>query len=218
MAYNYASIAEQIDRAVAGDRSLSPATLVLCICALQSMENRWQWQHIDENDFDVIDNWVSTAYRDLLSEIEASEAGMSIGSIFVWPNSGATIPENCLPCDGTEYLKSAYPDLYTALGSDWESDSTHFTVPDLRDKTVVGKGIEFGFQDSGGEIEHTLTIAELPAHTHGARYRSGSGTLNRAPLDSNSKEGFINTDFTGGDESHNNMPPYLTLLWVIVAE
>jgi microcystin-dependent protein len=218
MAYNYASIAEQVNRADDAERMLSASSLVLCLCALQSMENKWQWAGIDDDDFDVIDNWVSTAYRDLLTEIEESEAAMEIGSIFVWPNSGATIPENCLPCDGTEYLKSAYPDLYTALGSSWESDSTHFTVPDLRERVVIGKGGAFGFQDTGGEIEHTLTIAEMPAHGHtaGGKISAGNG-LWFARADDN--PGTTNpTNETGGDEPHNNMPPYMALVWVIVAE
>jgi microcystin-dependent protein len=40
------------------------------------------------------------------------------------------------------------------------------TTPDLRDRFVVGSGLSYTVNTTGGEISHTLTVAEMPAHTH----------------------------------------------------
>lgn len=218
--WDFAAISEQITRAGDADITLSASSLVLCLCALSQMEFFGQWGGIDDDEWDTIEAWLARAYLELITPIECEGvAAMEIGSVFVWPNSGATIPDTCLPCDGSEYLKATYPDLYTALGTDWESDATHFFVPDLRDRVVVGKGIAFGFGDTGGESEHTLTIDEMPAHNHDV-YLSGSsalGTNSAARRDDQSYESSTMVQATGGDQPHNNMPPYLTLVWVIVA-
>lgn len=77
--WNFDHISELVDRAVAGDRTLSPATLVLCMSALSKMDFQGQW--IDDNgalgddDFDTVDNWVATALFELMIE---SETTMSI--------------------------------------------------------------------------------------------------------------------------------------------
>lgn len=216
--WDFAAISEQITRAEDADITLSASSLVLCLCALSQMEFFGQWGGIDDDDWDTIEAWISKAYLELITPIECGEvAAMEIGSVFVWPNSGVTIPETCLPCDGAEYLKSAYPDLYTALGSSWESDATHFIVPDLRDRVVVGKGTTFGFGDTGGETEHTLTVDELPAHDHGIGsdvQGVANGSNKRFPTTND----YIRSTETGGGEAHENMPPYLALVWVIVAE
>jgi microcystin-dependent protein len=224
MYWDFAGINAQIGRAVAGDRTLSPATLVLCLSALSKMEFVELWRNagaeLTSVQWDVLEAQIANAYLELMTPVECSEGEneMEIGSIFVWPNSGFTIPENCLVCDGTEYLKSAYPDLYTALGSDWESDSTHFTVPDLRDRVVIGKGLSYGFQDTGGEIEHTLTIDEMPAHGHTAPSAVSAGIGNYFAKASTGTGTTGPTNETGGGESHNNMQPFMALVWVIVAE
>lgn len=68
---------------------------------------------------------------------------------------------------------------------------------------------------TGGAETHTLTIAELPAHTHAGP--SGTNSLAIGGL------AWINGLFpaqtqssaahTGGDLPHNNMPPYLVMMW-----
>lgn len=39
-------------------------------------------------------------------------------------------------------------------------------TPDLTDKFVLGAGATFPVGSTGGEIEHTLTEEEMPAHDH----------------------------------------------------
>ena len=74
----------------------------------------------------------------------------------------STAPKGYLVCDGTEYLKSAYPSLAAVLGAvDTAqstsyfagSDANHFKVPDLRGEFLRGKGTNgHSGQGSGGNV------------------------------------------------------------------
>lgn len=84
-------------------------------------------------------------------------------------------------------------------------------------RTGIGKaivGIDSSDTDfntigaTGGEKTHTLTIDEMPSHTHRGKYGTGSGTT--AGSSCNSSHWFSQNynEETGGDQPHNNMQPY----------
>jgi len=70
---------------------------------------------------------------------------------------------------------------------------------------------------TGGEKEHTLTVAELPSHTHDvtipvsatdtSTFQFGTSTAGGIKQDG---EQAITSAGTGSDTAHNNMPPYIT--------
>jgi microcystin-dependent protein len=142
------------------------------------------------------------------------------GVIVAW--SGSSIPQGWTLCDGTN-------------GS-----------PDLRGRFIVGTGQGAGLTnrklgDVGGEENHTLTISEMPAHSHGLQIwgdwagsasQTNQWTLwltdrqnhlyqswtNQSCNGNNSQtkcdKPVIITD-TGGSQPHNNMPPFYALAFIM---
>ncbi len=76
-----------------------------------------------------------------------------------------------LRMDGTEYAVSAYPLLFSAIGTTYNKSSTplgFFRVPDASNRAVCGAGSSRALgQEWGTETKH-LSVAEMPAHSHGA--------------------------------------------------
>ncbi|MBZ7976893.1 phage tail-collar fiber domain-containing protein [Campylobacter sp. RM12637] len=75
-----------------------------------------------------------TQCQNLLTKIELG--GGKVGMIFMY--AGATIPSNYMLCDGRELLKTAYPQLFQAIGTIYgeSTDKLKFKIPDLRGKFV----------------------------------------------------------------------------------
>lgn len=78
-----------------------------------------------------------------------------------------TAPEGTLLCDGSAYARADYPRLYAALPPALIVDADTFTVPDLRDRFILGAGTTPA-HDTGGAATVTLTVEQLPRHTHTA--------------------------------------------------
>jgi microcystin-dependent protein len=131
--------------------------------------------------------------------------------------AGATIPLNWMVADGRSLLRTDYPQLFTALGgasSPWGlPDSTHFNIPDLLSRMMVGAGAGVGLSaralaTAGGEEKHLLTTAELPAHAHASaahahNYSNGTGKVPTNTI------GFTRVNVTHGTGAfNNNFPVY----------
>ena len=89
---------------------------------------------------------------------------------------GATAPTGYLLADGASVLRTAYPDLFAAIGTRFGSASaTHFNLPDCRRRLTLGAGgtVPAGTNGptaavgaTGGNEEIILSEAQLPAHHH----------------------------------------------------
>lgn len=84
----------------------------------------------------------------------------------------AAAPPGWLLCDGTSYLKSAYPALATAIGTTYGGDATRFNVPNLKGKVPVGRDTSQGefdtIAETGGAKTRSITLSQsnIPAHSH----------------------------------------------------
>ena len=95
-----------------------------------------------------------------------------LGIIFSFGNNYA--PYLWHFCDGAQLSISENEALFTLLGTMYGGDGmTTFALPDLRGRTPIGTGQGPGLQSYtqaqiGGSEQRTLTIQNLPAHTHPA--------------------------------------------------
>ena len=143
-------------------------------------------------------------------------------------------PRGWAQCDGQLLAISQYSALFSLLGTTYGGDGrTTFALPDLRGRvplhTGTGPGLSpYNMGQKAGEQTHTLTNNELPNHTHAIDFTRtrgdedepnvamfmGPNDLTSAPADT---ELNIITS-TGGNQSHNNMQPYVTLNAVIALQ
>jgi microcystin-dependent protein len=86
--------------------------------------------------------------------------------------AGISVPGGWLNCDGSAIDRTIYVDLFAAIGTTFGAGdgSTTFNIPNLRGRNVIGLNpSETDFDvlgETGGAKRHTLTINEMPAHTH----------------------------------------------------
>jgi microcystin-dependent protein len=132
------------------------------------------------------------------------------GSI-IW-GAWNTAPDGYLVCDGGLYATADYPDLFNIVGYRFGGYGATFGVPDLVDRVMVGAGGTHSLDDSGGQAEVTLTVDEMPNHSHdtikttAVQVQSGTGETVWGVVGG---AGFVS--YTGGGDPHDNMPPYLAL-------
>jgi microcystin-dependent protein len=149
----------------------------------------------------------------------------------ILPYGGGSAPSGWLLCDGAAVSRTTYDDLFTAIGTAYGvgDGSTTFNVPDLRgryplgadnmggasaDRVTSAQADSLGGAD--GSETHTLIESEIPAHVHtidvtvagGTGGYVGAGSVSSVSPDKD-------TESTGGDGAHNNMPPYLTVNYII---
>jgi microcystin-dependent protein len=150
-------------------------------------------------------------------------------------------------CEGQILPISQYNALFALLGTTYGGDGrTTFALPDLRGRFPLhsgngstGSGLtsrQLG-EKSGTETE-TLTIAQIPAHTHTALVNGFSSEGDSTIPDNNTwaKSGRGDPDYytgedntimsenavqignAGGSQAHNNMPPFLGVNYIIALE
>ncbi len=150
--------------------------------------------------------------------------------------AGNFAPLNWAICDGSLLPISSYTALFSLLGTYYGGNGvTTFALPDLRARVPVHVGTSsFGSpyvvgQFAGSENVALLT-SQLPAHAHVAAGDTAVGTSNAPGSLGPARDGAGTTQYGGGAGTalasghiapagsglpHNNMPPYLALVWCI---
>jgi len=223
--------------------ALSSESVAVLLFASEFVERRGNWL---DRDFDPLDE-VSDADWDDIEKLVANAYGQIMHPLIgqILPVMLGTIPDNMLLCDGSSYLREDYPNLYAVIDAAFLTDADNFFVPDLRGRVIIGSGDASGLSPynvgaTGGEEAHALAQNENashahtlndPGHTHTVNTRSGgtaggnniivAGNANVAETPvlkaSNNAVTLITMSNSGSNVPHNNIQPYLSLSYAVVA-
>lgn len=142
-------------------------------------------------------------------------------------------PKGWALCDGQLMPINQNQALFSLLGTTFGGDGrVNFALPDLRGRTPIHVGSSHTLGERGGEQAHTLSIAEIPTHTHVANASSqpgngvvAAGTLLGSPLNltyappaSLASLNAASIANVGGSQAHLNMQPFLTLNFSIALQ
>ena len=146
--------------------------------------------NLDDNSLEF---WDGSAWQTPV--IQSSNT--TVPTATVLPFAGSALPGGFLFCDGTSYLTTQYPNLFTAIGYTYGGSGGNFNVPNMAGNVPVGTGGTLGLPLGGtyGEVTHTLTINEMPVHSHSASSSSSSSSSVSDPSHrhaSGSGGGFVN--------------------------
>jgi microcystin-dependent protein len=76
-------------------------------------------------------------------------------------------PKGWALCDGQLLPINQNQALFSLLGTTYGGDGrVNFALPDLRSRVPIHMGSGHTLGERGGEQAHTLSISELPTHTH----------------------------------------------------
>ncbi|XAH23522.1 tail fiber protein [Xylophilus sp. GW821-FHT01B05] len=137
-------------------------------------------------------------------------------------------PRGWALCNGQLMPINQNQALFSLMSTRYGGDgTTNFQLPDLRGRMPMHQGSGFVQGKSGGEERHTLTVGEMPGHNHllmgtsaTGRATAPAGNVLAAARGHYAEGAGVALDAqsvssTGGNQSHDNMPPYLALNFVV---
>lgn len=144
-------------------------------------------------------------------------------------------PKGWALCNGQLLPINQNQALFSLLGTTFGGDGrVNFALPDLRTRTPIHVGGGHTLGERGGEQAHTLSIAEIPTHTHVAQATNANATTavpaaNLMLANSVNYEAYrpatslVNMNPStvanvGGSQSHLNMQPFLTISFCIALQ
>jgi microcystin-dependent protein len=142
-------------------------------------------------------------------------------------------PKGWALCNGQLLPINQNQGLFSLLGTTFGGDGrVNFALPDLRGRTPIHVGSGHTLGERGGEQAHTLSISEIPTHTHTVKASSSPG--NAVDPANNVLGSPLNLSYrtpdalgamiagtvanVGGSQAHLNMQPFLTLSFCIALQ
>lgn len=141
-------------------------------------------------------------------------------------------PKGWALCNGQLLPINQNQAVFSLLGTTYGGDGRQtFALPNLQGRIPMHMGNGFTLGEQGGEQSHTLAPSELPTHTHLVSANSAPGTV-ATPLNNvlahGSKAAYGATpdllmsssavSSVGGNQPHENMPPYLVINFIIALQ
>ena len=164
------------------------------------------------SDTKVNVNWWNKEVYEKMLEIDSAImgfVGIPSGVICMWSGQIIDIPNGWYLCNGNN------------------------GTPNLVDRFIVGAGNSYAVGATGGEATHVLSLAEMPAHNHGAvgdhshtyyRAYAASGVcggggqyqpFSQIPAEWTGGAGGHTHSTQGSNTAHENRPPYYALAFIM---
>ena len=146
---------------------------------------------------------------------------------------GNFAPAGWMFCEGQLLPISENETLFNLIGTTYGGDGqSTFGLPDLRGRLPVHFGSGFILAETGGAEQVTLTVQQIPAHTHPllATLNTATGSVPTGQLPASSTGATISpygsdaplttlssqmSTPQGGSQPHNNFQPYLCIDFII---
>ncbi len=148
--------------------------------------------------------------------------------------AGNFAPLNWMFCDGSVLAISQNETLFNLIGTTYGGDGqTTFNLPDLRGRVPVHQGSfqgnPFIIGQIGGTESVTLTVNQIPGHSHAPQAASTGGTsdspagnvwANWTGSQYSNQGGIVQMNSgvltaAGGGQPHDNMMPFLAVSYII---
>lgn len=146
--------------------------------------------------------------------------------------AGNFAPAGWMFCEGQLLPISENETLFQLIGTTYGGDGqSTFALPDLRGRIPIHQGNGFILAETGGAEEITLTVNQIPAHTHPLLASTGTATqispANGVLAASTSVQMYLGINDlptnlspsaagpVGGSRPHTNFQPYLCVDFII---
>ena len=145
--------------------------------------------------------------------------------------AGNFAPAGWMFCEGQLLPISEYETLFNLIGTTYGGDGqSTFALPDLRGRLPVHFGNGFTLAETGGSESITLTVSQVPAHSH-PLLASSQNALSAQPAGAvlgqpttidayrvalpNANLAPTSISSVGGSQPHDNFQPYLCVDFII---
>lgn len=134
---------------------------------------------------------------------------------------GTTEPNGYKFANGQAISRTEYAELFKIIGTAYGNGdgSTTFNLPDMGGRVPVGLNVNKEWFNqlgkTGGSEEVTLTIDEMPSHTHSVLVSGGGNKYAASFTQDGGTLEYIPTSSKGEGQAHTNLQPYITVNYIM---